>query len=352
MKFFDLFIAVLLLSLSVFAQDEDQTCNATIDTEYYCALSSKIGNYCDNYVVVMETRADAKILVKAKVVDSCSSCSTYRVNLSKQAYTTLTEESEGKSDIIWAIYSKEGDLVRGPFYNAVDEVAQSYNLSNNSFIAAFKVLAGRIAANDISYGTFNITRGKNTVIRKTEEEATQAPEQGDDESKEVPIEDLKTEVDADVPADDIEIVDFDGENQDTITYDVNTGSDINTPKNKIVNAEDAVIVDSSSGAPVASEIAGSQGNSGATLGVVTALSCLGAGGFGLLFLKKKNPSKYDELKKKFPEAFSSLKRSTSKKSKGGVTLPTTNDYMPNDTIEEEEIPRITVYDNEDPYHRN
>jgi len=310
----------------------------------------------------METRANAKILVKAKVVDSCSSCSTYRVNLSKQAFATLTEDSEGNSDIIWGIYSKEGDLLRGPFYNAVDEVAQSYNLSNNSFIAAFKVLAGRIAANDISYGTFNITRGQNTIIRKTEE-ATQAPEevdeqgddeQVDDENKEIPISDLQTQVDEDVPADG-ETINYDGENQDTITYDENTGSDMNTPKNKIIDGNEAVIVDSSSTdqvQPALEEVDDTQGNTGATVGVVTALSCLGAGGVGLLFLKKKNPTKYDELKKKFPEAFSTLKRSASKKSNGSVTLPTTNNYMPTDTIEEDEIPRITVYDSEDPYHRN
>ena len=36
MKLFNLFISVLLLSICAFAQDP--TCEAPIDTEYYCAI--------------------------------------------------------------------------------------------------------------------------------------------------------------------------------------------------------------------------------------------------------------------------------------------------------------------------
>lgn len=406
MKFYNLFIAVLLMSLSVFADSLDcegedcevQTCNAEIDTEYYCALSAQLGNYCENYVVVMETRADARILVKAKIVDSCVDCPTYHVDLSEKAFTTLTDGGEGQSDIIWGIYSSEGDLVRGPFYNVVDDVANSYELSNSSFIAAFKVLAGRIAANNISYGTFNITRGKNTVIRKVEEQPTQAPEAepeaeqeaeqedepenqpeeeqqieaeieldeneeqeiADDATKEIPLSEVQNADQTDVQADND--INFDGENPDTISYDIKSSDDINTPKGNDGNYENAVILnESSSSVPVedfrqpdVAENDDSQTGSGAAVSVL-AISCVGAGA-GLLFLKKKNPTKYDELKKKFPEAFSNVKRRASgaknSKTNANQTLPTTNNYMPADTIEEDEVPRITVYDNQDPYHRN
>ncbi|ORX46418.1 hypothetical protein BCR36DRAFT_585237 [Piromyces finnis] len=381
MKFFNLFIAVLLLSLSVFADSLDcegddcqvQTCNVDIDTEYYCAISSEIGSYCNNYVVVMETKANAKVLVKAKIVDYCKSCTTYHVSLSRKAYTTLTEDSEGRSDIIWGIYSESGNLVKGPFYNNVDAIAESYNLSNNSFIAAFKVLAGRIAANNSSYGTFNVTRGKNTFIKKTSTDAAQpttAPEEtnnndnqntNNEESIEVPISQVQSqegEVDMDTKN-----LEFDGESPDTITYGTDAGSDFGSPKSNNANYDETIVLNqpSTEGENVAQAnlVEGDDSSSSGAALSVLAISCIGAGGAGLLLLKKKNPTKYDELKKKFPEAFNSVKRRASsigrsKKSNENqsVTLPTTNNYMQTTTIEEDEIPRIPVYDNQDPLHRN
>lgn len=348
MKFFNLFITVLLFSVCAFAQ-ESLACQAPIDTEYYCALSSELGSFCEDYIVVMETRANAKNLVRAKVVDSCSNCSTYHVDLSKEAFTTLTEGTEGQSDIIWAIFSADGELKRGPFYNVINEVAESYGLTENSFVAAFKVLASRIAANGSTSGTFNITRGKNTVVRKTKDQSN-----AEGEAVEFAIDDLESN-------------EFDANNNDSIIYDSNTGSDINKPKNNNQNYDDVIVMNhlKSSSAPVEDyreadglETDDSQ-SAGSAVGVAAALSCLGASGIGLIFLKKKNPTKYEELKKKFPEAFTSVKRraselrrSVSNGKKNKDTLPTnTNDYMPANNIEEEEVPRIAVYDNQDSSNR-
>ncbi|OUM64884.1 hypothetical protein PIROE2DRAFT_20418 [Piromyces sp. E2] len=353
MKFFNLFISVLLLSVGIFAQD--QTCQAEIDTEYYCALSTQLGSFCENYVVVMETRANAKNLVRVKVVDSCVDCPTYHVDLSKKAYTTLAEESSGQSDIIWGIYSDSGELIRGPFYNDVTEIAESYGLSENSFIAAFKVLAGRIAANGSSSGTFNITRGPNTIIKKTTVTNSQ-PTQGTEgeQNNEVPLTEISASPENQVEG---EAQNFDVENNDTINYDANAGSDMGKLNNDNDYSEPIVINQSPDSVPVNETDDSKSGSS--TVGAIAALSCFGASGVGLVFLKKKNPSKYDELKKKFPEAFSNVKRRASNlrrsKSNGNeakVTLPTTNNYMPTDNIEDEEVPRITVYDAQDPLHRN
>jgi len=363
MKFFNLFIAVLLFSVCAFAQ-ENPTCEAPIDTDFYCALSTELGTFCEDYVVVMETRANAKTLVRAKIVDSCTDCSTYHVDLSKEAFTTLTEGSEGQSDIIWAIFSADGELKRGPFYNVVDEVAESYGLTENSFVAAFKVLASRIAANGSSSGSFNVTRGQNTIIRKTATAEPEATPAVDGETVEVPISDIKAPVSEEVQADG-ENAELDGGNDDTIVYDENTGADVNAPKNNNQDYDDVIVMHHLKSSSVedyreADGLETDDTQSGSPVGALAVLSCLGASGVGLVFLKKKNPTKYDELKKKFPEAFSSVKRraselrrSVSNGKQSKVTLPSnTNNYMPADNIEDEEIPRITVYDNQDSAKRN
>jgi len=271
------------------------------------------------------------------------------------------------SDIIWAIFSSDGELKRGPFYNDIVEVAESYGLSENSFLAAFKVLAGKIAGNGSSSGTFNITRGKNTIIRNTDVEEETQPiieeleeqlNEGEEGVVEVPISDLKNQVE-DVQADG-ETQNFDNGNDDTIVYDTQTGSDINEPKNNDQDYDNVIVMHHLQAGTAPVTESDDTESAGSAVGVVAALSCLGASGVGLVFLKKKNPTKYEELKKKFPEAFTSVKRrasdlrrSVSNGKQNKVTLPTTTtNYMPADNIEDEEIPRITVYDNQDPKHQN
>jgi len=51
-------------------------------------------------------------------------------------------------------------------------------------------------------------------------------------------------------------------------------------------------------------------NSGTSISIITAIggTALGAAGVGLVFMKKRNPSQYEDLKQKFPEAFTQVKR--------------------------------------------
>jgi len=444
-------ISVLLLTVTVFASnkmtfygcpDECETqknpsCGKEIDTEYFAALSTKMGkDYCDKYVVVMETKADAKKLVRAKIVDSCSDCPTYHVDLSKKAFTTLTDESVGKSEIIWGIYDRSGSLIKGPYYNSVSKVASSYNLSSSSFISAFKVAARKIASNGSSSGVFSISResggndnentNKKTTSRKvittskkvtsvttristttvqkvtttttnekkvittiiykkptTSTTKTTAPSpsntSGNNDNNDNSSKDNSTGSDS---SDNItppvnehipDIVDNDKSNDtnNDLPTENTTPSDSpviinenNTPSESpdIINQQpvssDPIVDSNNREVPIDNEIYEEEGgNTGATVGVITALTCLGAGGAGLAFMKKKNPNKYEELKKSFPEAFThvknGLKRSVTKMRGGhnnNVTLPSHNTYMPTDTIDDDGYPRIPVYDNQ-PSHQ-
>lgn len=61
------------------------------------------------------------------------------------------------------------------------------------------------------------------------------------------------------------------------------------------------------------ETDGNGGDGSYTVGILSAaLTVSGAAGFALLYLKKSRPAKYDELKSKFPEAFTTIKRGLSR----------------------------------------
>ena len=357
--------------------------------------------------------------VRAKVVDSCSSCPTYHVDLSKKAFTSLTAASVGKSEIIWAVYSGSGELIRGPFYNTVSEVASSYGLSNSSFVAAFKVVAQKIAANGATTGIFSVSRGENTSVKKssvlvtkkktiTEELAvakttsarkkvittiikktkaqTEAPsatassseptaDSNNDANEEVLVSDITSntpteENNEQQNNDEDQGNGYDGATPDTITYDAQIGSNVNPPKQNTDLYDDPIVVDNVNSVENDRSVAVNEnedeGNhTGATVGVITAVcgTCVGAGSIGLFLMKKRNPSKYDELKKKFPDAFGQVKNRTTtirknisrslSKINSTKKSPSKTQYMPASTIEEdEEPPRIAIYDNENSTQHN
>jgi len=417
MLFYNIFISVLLLSISAFASNkmtyygcpeecetqEKPSCGKPITTDYFAALSTKIGDFCDKYVVVMETKSNASKLVRAKVVDTCSSCPTYHVDLSKKAFTSLTKASVGKSDIIWAIYDGSGSLVKGPYYNSVSSVASSYGLSSSSFISAFKIAAGKLAKNGSSTGNFSIsrdggsgeseevetrkttTRKEKSVVATTKDRATSTSATSEKPTL-APSDDKKSSSKDNKDNKDKSFKENDKDNNDTITYenekdekDEESKEAISTePKESEANSSPIVIKpDSEDSTPAEKnkektketkevgkiEEEEEGGNTGATVGLITAITCVGAGGVGLAFIKKKNPTKYEELKKSFPDAFNHVKTGISRRTttlKNGIrrsvtkmrgrqpTLPITNNYMPASTVDaigEDGIPRITLYDN-------
>jgi len=402
MLFNNILVSILLLTVSVFASNkmtfygcpdecetqENPSCGKEIDTEYFAALSTKIGNFCGKFVVVMETKSNAKKLVRAKIVDSCSDCPTYHVDLSKKAFTTLTSESVGKSEIIWGIYDRSGKLVKGPYYNSVSEVASSYGLSSSSFISAFKVAASKIASNGSSSGIFSITRGgegsgsndndktKKTTTKKIISVTTRITTTSIQQKTTVTTSEIKAEATNtdQKPTTTTNRDNSDSsssnshQNQDTIVYDETVGSDIYSQSHNVIPSKSPIIykpTSVSSGPneiPIEGEIYEEGGNTGATVGVITAVTCLGAGGVGLLFMKKKNPNRYEDLKKSFPDAFTHVKSGITRRAtsvKNGIkrsvskmrgrepntSLPSHDTYMPADTIGEDGLPRISLYDN-------
>jgi len=79
-------------------------------------------------------------------------------------------------------------------------------------------------------------------------------------------------------------------------------------------------------------------------------------------MKKKNPNRYEDLKKSFPDAFTHVKSGITRRAtsvKNGIkrsvskmrgrepntSLPSHDTYMPADTIGEDGLPRISLYDN-------
>ncbi|ORX75119.1 hypothetical protein BCR32DRAFT_272110 [Anaeromyces robustus] len=115
-------------------------------TKYFCALSTKLEHYkeyCGKQVVVMLTDG-TKNMIKVQVVDSCSSCPKYHVDLSQYSFPHLLELKKGEADCIWSIYDDDGTRLIGPIYNSVDKAVSKLGMSKDSFLKAFDSSAKKL----------------------------------------------------------------------------------------------------------------------------------------------------------------------------------------------------------------
>lgn len=256
---------------------------------YFAALSTDFDyhRYCGDYAVLMLTDG-SKNMVKAEIVDSCGSCEKYHVDLSVLAFKALqSDTSKGVGNIIWGIYSRSGKRLSGPYENNARNAARKHKLSSSrSFIDAFDINAKKLATSSHHTRKFDTSLGKKPTTTKAAITTTTKAA-----IEETQVVSLNT----------------------TIPEPVNENLPIAKPLPPPEKPEEENLIHEAVKEGDEGEIKNDE-KSNYTVGVITAVggSVLGAAGVGLLFMKKRNPTQYEDLKQKFPEAFSNVKRGLSR----------------------------------------
>jgi len=306
----------------------------TTDTlpTYFAALSTHLDNYddyCGNYAVFMSSDGlNTKAIAKAIVVDSCKNCSSKHLDVSLNIFKKIAPESAGEAEIIWGIYSRNGKKLTGPYYNSVSGTSGKLGMSRDAFIEAFDANAKKLASSSSYYGTFSSSglhiepkKTTSTTSKKTIKTTTTTTT-----TKRIAVV---------TPANPVNPVNNPVVGISTTinrfplaTTSVNPIATSINPLNPVTTI--ANVAATPSVAPEAQKEVGQAVNEvninqnkknddnddgmGATLGIIAiGGGCLGAAGVGLLFMKKKNPSTYENMKQKFPEAFSNVKRGLSRR---------------------------------------
>eukprot|EP00833_Pecoramyces_ruminatium_P003763 jgi/Orpsp1_1/1177795/evm.model.c7180000062872.1 len=225
---------------------------------YFAALSTKLDgydDYCGKYVVFMKADGSSSNIARATVVDSCSSCGKYHLDLSLPAFEKVGKKGDGVGKAIWGVYSKSGEKLAGPFYDSVSGAASKFGVSSDQFV------------------TTTVVATTSNLPAVTTTKAIGATTTG------------------------------------TVKLMAATASVANLASQSITPKQTSEVK------PV--DIAIDEGNDdglNVTIGVIAIGGGIGAAaGVGLLMMKKKSPATYESMKQKFPEAFSNVKRGLTRK---------------------------------------
>jgi len=312
----------------------------------FAALSTKLSHYddyCGHYAIFFPYEYGSR-LGKATVVDSCSSCAKYHLDLSKKAFTKFVGESKGTAKIVWGIYSKSGNKLAGPFYSSASSAAKKFGMSSDAFLSAFNASARRLAVSSDSNIEFSknasaedkVTKKATTTTKtiktiKSVVSTSRAPFPLVTKKVVTPtVKQVQTPINQNIPPKQVATsINQVGTPVNQVATPVNqiatpvnqigTPSDqIATPANEIDANNDvsASAITVSPAEPVDQVNKAVDEEKEGGLGAVGILAigggCLGAAGAGLIFMKRKSPNTYEDLKQKFPEAFTTVKRGISR----------------------------------------
>jgi len=285
---------------------------------YFAALGTSLSHYkdyCDNYAVFMSSDgSNVKTIAKAMIVDSCSECGSYHLDVSLNIFTKIVERSKGEARIIWGVYSKKGEERGGPWYDSVSGTAKKLGLDKSAFISAFRANAKKLAASSHYYADFS-TSGisfrdddvKKTTTRKTtttvKKNTTIArPKNVVTTKQPFPLAPKNTSTTTKQP------FPFGSKVTQTTTAIAKQVTGLKTVPAATKAVETPVSKPTSE--PVSNIVVEKDDDSGnvvgSTLGIIGGLGA--AAGVGLIMMKKKSPSTYEGMKQKFPEAFTTVKR--------------------------------------------
>jgi len=267
--------------------------------KYFAALSTKLSNYnsyCGHYAVFMMANGSNKNLGIATVVDSCSSCAKYHLDLSLPAFQNVAKKKDGEGDAIWGIYTKSGKKLAGPYYEDVSGAAKKFGLSSSdAFVAAFDANAQKLAASGNSSASFsasgiNVEKSSSSTTSSTST-TTSTATATINSTETLPLATGTTGITATNVA-----------NVTDTTTNIAATPEAVPPQHEGQKVHEVEIA-------ISERSREESDGMGATIGILAiGGGVIGAAGAGLLFMKKKNPNSYDELKQKFPEAFTNVKR--------------------------------------------
>lgn len=307
---------------------------------HFAALSKKLPGYdsfCGHYAVyMMSDGSNVETLSRATVVDSCSSCAKYHLDLSLTAFKEIREKSKGTGKVIWGIYSKSGSRLAGPFYNSVDGSARKLGMSEDTFISSFDANAKNLAASSSSTRRFNSsssssdikkndssssssssrtssrTTSSRTTTRTTTRTYSSSYSVASANSNVISTKTIATKT---LPA---KILQFGSvSTQSTTTFNPINALGAATTTVAAISQQSQLPQSQSVEQAIKEDKKKEEGEEDGGLGTIGIIAIaggsIGAAGAGLLFMKKKNPRTYESVKQKFPDAFSNVKRGISRR---------------------------------------
>ncbi|ORX76802.1 hypothetical protein BCR32DRAFT_296006 [Anaeromyces robustus] len=331
MKLFNLFVFAIGLVASAFAANDYQItyygcpkeCNTQKKpschlptyplehdgTKFFCALSTDFPHYkdyCGQRVVVMLTDG-TKNMINVQVVDSCSSCPKYHVDLSSYSFPHLLKASKGEADCIWGVFDKKGKKLAGPIYKSVSSAAKKLGMSKDGFINAFIANASKLAKSGEHVGTFNkIVKSATTTRRIIATTKKVTP------IKSIPIRTTTATVKL------------------LTTTKILGQTKTTTIKNSITTTK--IVAKPTTSSTIIEDEVGEVKGVDAKVGVYCVGGVAVAAGLGLVLMKKKSPSTYEDMKQKFPDAFSHIKRGVSRSATSIKRRVTTKRSNENTTV--------------------
>ncbi|ORX75117.1 hypothetical protein BCR32DRAFT_272108 [Anaeromyces robustus] len=294
------------------------------DNKYFCALSKKLSGYekyCGQRVIVMLTDG-SKTMINVQVVDSCSSCEQYHVDLSSYSFSALLDQRHGVANVIWGIYNSSGNKLLGPIYNSLGSAPSKFGLSSGDFLSAFDANASKMAKNGQKKGEFSSSASgsspKPTTTQKTTTQKTTTSTAVIQNPTNNPSQQVPTTLPPKQPTSQTSLP-----SKSTISSlppKVTEGpitTNAKTVPTKTLEGTGSVKTVNPSD-PIVKEIAKekeNKDNGSSAVGIVACIGggVLGAAGVSLLLMKKKSPGTYEDMKQKFPEAFSQVKRGISRR---------------------------------------
>lgn len=283
------------------------------DTDYYAAVSTTYKKeLCEKYAVIMGVNLDnPKIgnMVRVKIVDSCGECERSHIDISKLAFGKIGDVDDGRFKVIWVAADDKGEVFRDVVYPSDDTrrfAEKKFGLSKDKFVSMFKKQALRMIKDHHTEGYFDkydvpktttTTRKTTTTAVKTATGSAPTPAVTENIPNVGDINISFSEEAGNAIPDNAPIV---GQ------------SKVLDPNKTDYTEEELKFLEDNLAKELEEHDKGKPQSYTAGILSAASFSVAGAAGIGLLYLKKKSPGRYDELKQKFPEAFSNIKRSVSR----------------------------------------
>ncbi|OUM61793.1 carbohydrate-binding module family 18 protein [Piromyces sp. E2] len=88
------------------------------------------------------------LIVKTRIVDSCSRCPQYHLDLGQRTFEKLLPLKKGIANVIWGIYSEDGTekkLIYNKSNSKSKKTAEAFGVSLNELVEAFSASASALA---------------------------------------------------------------------------------------------------------------------------------------------------------------------------------------------------------------
>ncbi|OUM63398.1 carbohydrate-binding module family 18 protein [Piromyces sp. E2] len=151
--------------------------------QYFSAISTHIADnykiYCKDYAIVMLLTGEKKpLMVKTRIVDSCSRCPKYHLDLGQVTFEKLLPLNKGIANVIWGIYTEDGTekkLIYDKSNSKSKETAKAFGVSLDELAKAFSTTASALAKSSKYETNISLIGGSSQPTKTTTKKSSTKP---------------------------------------------------------------------------------------------------------------------------------------------------------------------------------